>query len=871
MTIGASCGLVAKYAEDAVAWSRSAQGMLGARAPHVTRQAERALDVARKLERAASLPSAVGVFGPSQVGKSYLINALAKGDRATLKVKLGNDSYDFLTDINPPGGGTEATGIVTRFTLTPNPDTISDHPIRVRLHTVADLVKVIANTYYSDFSANELDQADVPTQDHLDHALNGTRGGSPLAGKPAITARDVDWIRAYIGGRFGYRKMVAFLESSDYWRDVGAAAESLSVDACAKVFGIVWGGHSILTDVFLDLARALEQLGFADAVYCKADALIPRDTSILDATNLYHIGRPDVPKIGVSTAEGAKVQVALSSLSAIVAELQLQIEDQAHGFQSHTDVLDFPGARSRHSWHDPSVTLKEPKKLGEALLRGKVAYLFERFTEDFMLNSLVFCVQPGNQEVKTVSDYLSPWVLSVHGRTPEDRANVDVGLFVALTFFDERFQEAEGGDMSWHDALRTSLVDLLNDRHNWVEAWTTRQQFSNTFWIRNPSYKARGLLTYDGNTETGLLDPERIATFKSEYLKTELVRRHIEDAEDRFDAGLELNDGGIGYLAERLGRVCTADLKDRQIAIRLKANLQDLQTELTKHYVPIEGGEEVARLRVARADETLRGLAPALLQSRFGHLLSDLTVQHEEIVAALSRLDRSQQSLDTAPLPSMQASQIDDLLGHILDSETPTDANDASQTFDSPAHTSGYSSALAQRAIDCWTDKILRQAGDPAKAASYGVTSETMSHVAEELISGLMTSAFKSRLVERLDGLTLAAEASRARVERTASVSSEFIGSYVNYLDQNWLAPADRAKGRNNEGLFSRAGNGLALEERDLNGQDIARSVFVDWCTAFKALVERNANAGASASGNTPENKALGALLTQIKTKLSAS
>lgn len=863
MTIVDRCKSVARCAEEAVQWAAGSGEFLGARAAHVTRQAERALDTARALERAASLPAGVGVFGPSQVGKSYLINSLTKGKAETLKVHLGDNSYNFLTQINPPGGGTEATGIVTRFSLQPHPEKVAGFPVRVRLLTVADIVKVIANTYFSDFNAQHLEREDRLDVEDVDAAITLVRNSRPAPGTSPLTEREVDWIRAYLWGQFSHRSTVNLLESSDFWDEVGVNAAALSVDTCAKVFSVIWGRHDVLTNVFLLLARALESVGFAEAVYCAETALIPRENSILVATNLHRIGEDGGTTVDVRTASGKGAQIALPTLSVIVAELQIQLEDKAHTFQDHTDVLDFPGARSRHKWQDVGNTLRNTKDMGEALLRGKVAYLFERFTDDFMLNSLVFCAKPGNQEVTTVSDYLTPWVLSVHGRKPEDRRGQHVGLFVALTFFDERFKEAEGGDMSWHDAVRTAVVDLLNDTSKWVENWTDGAPFDNVFWIRNPAFKARGLMKYDDNgDEVGKLEPARIARYKQDYLSTELVQRHIADADERFEAPFKVGDGGVTYLAERIDRVCTPDLKDRQIAVRLKALIEDLQAELEPFHIEVEGGENAVQKRTQKARQTIRGLMGVFSGNRFGHLLADLGLRHEEVVAALSRLklpDGQQAAQMTQPPVSLSLAE--QMLSHILEPDgvaAPAAAQPAA------AQTSGHAAALARRSIDCWTEKVLRLGSQPRRLASYGLSPEDMSHLGEELISGLESQCFKARLAQRLDGVLLSAERPRARIERTASVVTEMIGDYVSHLGQKAMAADKRAKDARGHAVFAPRKAANRLEEQDLTGQDVATQVFSDWCTAYFALVGRNAGSGASAAGNAPENKALGKLLGQI-------
>src|SRR6478736_5004187 len=74
----------------------------------------------RKLRRAWSRKQSVGLFGPSQAGKSFLVGALLSHELGTLEVLSRDRSLDFLKEINP-AKGVESTGVVTRFTCSPPP------------------------------------------------------------------------------------------------------------------------------------------------------------------------------------------------------------------------------------------------------------------------------------------------------------------------------------------------------------------------------------------------------------------------------------------------------------------------------------------------------------------------------------------------------------------------------------------------------------------------------------------------------------------------------------------------------------------------------------------------------------------------------
>src|SRR5262249_10271660 len=52
---------------------------------------------ARRLEKAVFQPMSVGVFGPSQAGKSYLVEVLARPQTGTLRARFdGVEPLDFL-------------------------------------------------------------------------------------------------------------------------------------------------------------------------------------------------------------------------------------------------------------------------------------------------------------------------------------------------------------------------------------------------------------------------------------------------------------------------------------------------------------------------------------------------------------------------------------------------------------------------------------------------------------------------------------------------------------------------------------------------------------------------------------------------------
>ena len=63
--------------------------------------------------------------------------------------------------------------------------------------------------------------------------------------------------------------------------------------------------------------------------------------------------------------------------------------------------------------------------LGEFFLRGKVAYLFERYAAERELNALLLCIKESNNAFDaTIRQSIRNWINRTHGATPEGRAQL---------------------------------------------------------------------------------------------------------------------------------------------------------------------------------------------------------------------------------------------------------------------------------------------------------------------------------------------------------------------------------------------------------------------------------------------------------------
>ena len=235
----------------------------------------RARLAARRTGGAVHRRNCVGVFGPSQAGKSYLVSALARRKDQPLKIDFSGDVRDFLKEINP-AGDRESTGLVSRFTRhATEPD--SEYPVELRLLSETDLVKIIANSFLCDFDPNNM-SIEPPDEQEIRETIRESESAMLGAGS---AARHLDEIELFDLGEYfhrHFRNRIGALDRADYWNAVIRTAARLPVARRARLFSMLWGGLEPLTDLFVSLATALERIGHAPEARVSISGLIPRET-----------------------------------------------------------------------------------------------------------------------------------------------------------------------------------------------------------------------------------------------------------------------------------------------------------------------------------------------------------------------------------------------------------------------------------------------------------------------------------------------------------------------------------------------------------------------------------------------------------------
>lgn len=804
-----------------------------------------------RLKQAVERPMCVGVFGPSQSGKSYLISALARKGRSPLMAVLGDRKMDFVAEINPPGNR-ESTGVVTRFTIRPSRTHDPDHPVEMRLLSEVDIIKLLCNAFFED-----VDHGAEPilTEEEVDALLTAAEEAAAEHPVDRLKADDILDLGRYLTDSYAAFPALRYLRHG-FWERIAVLAPRLSISHRATLLELLWGRISAFTNLYRVLYDALSRLDFAAEARSGVDGALGRDTpSIIDVLTLKGLGNaPSGSQLEIIGDTGRVASLPRCVVTALIAELRIVIDEKPWDFFDHTDLLDFPGARSRKKIklsHLDDFLKEEPTResLGgvETLfLRGKVAYLFQRYKDERELTSMLLCLGDGNQEVASLPELVDAWVRETHGDMPEQRTGVPPALFLVLTKFDREF-ETKAGDLSnftnrWKGRINNSVLSYLAQPFEWPRNWDEAGCFRNTFWLRNPNVKATGLFEFskdnaDGNVweETGVREDmkARVASFKDGFIGSPEISCFFDNPEEAWEEAFRLNDGGISYLAERLKPLCNPLLKRQQIAARLKLLRREMTDRMSTFYVDNDPEREIERRRQV-AKQVAAHLQVCAANQRFGRLLNALQVAEEDLTSIL--LQRDTQSSDRAVFGSTvhtdkRSADVWGGLNLPVVHSTSADVKDDAAQF--------ANDVLAE-----WIADLRNLTRHDRFPSFVFVPPESLGDLVQELIAGAYRHDLETRIAEAVRK-ALAVRVSRE--DRTAypvRLTSDLINRYVDFLGFADQAEDQRPKaGRKGEErpIFAEppavAGYPELGEVEAAYDQEFCR----DWVVAFLEMVERNA------------------------------
>ena len=858
------CDAVADAAQSAIGWLADAGDLVREEGPALARDFRREGLRARRLANAARRPMCVSVFGPSQQGKSYLIASLARKEGRPTTIRFGEELRGFNRDINPDGGK-ESTGLVTRFTTRPVAG-LPGMPVVCRMLSETDIVKIMANAFMEDFDRDTVVPLEAAVIEASLAKLRAKAAKDPVG---RLNEDDIYDLFEYFE-RYFLNHPAHLALKPGAWREMEQLAPRLSITDRAELYGLLWNNTPTMTATALKLIQALAQLDFPEEACCPMLAVEPKAHSIIDVETMSLLGKGDGDLVPVSTRMGRRAELPRAVLTAVVAELQLQLEEKPFDFFDYTDLLDFPGARGREKYNAAKAEEVAQSDLFMLLRRGKVAYLYQRYLAEQELTSMLLCLKHSNQEVRTVPAMVRNWIDGTHGATPEARKGQDVALFLVLTMFDMEFEIKGGAEDNierWSTRLKTTIFEFLGLGHDWPSEWTPGQAFNNTFWLRNPEVLNKGLLDYDDKgKEIGFRDPQRVAALKANFLANQDVQKHFAAPERAWEAGMALNDGGIGYLSERLRPVCNPALKRRQVQGQLGDLAKRMAGRLEQYHV---SGDLDAELAKRRAEARLVGrqlLACAEAQA-FGLLLRELQV-HAEGLAELFR----RQQLAAAETPSAvtapvgrktTARELRSDFEALFEDDQPV-ASAKEEVEEGPRD---QADLFAEAAIAEWLQNMHRFAARTDSPELFRMDRDAIAMLVAQLAAAARRLKLRETIAERMRTEAAYNESMANRLLKPVMIAERAINDFVTWLGfQNIPVDARPKAGREGRSIFLRPAAPLDDMPR-LSETPVAydATFYVDWAVAFVRLVEDNVRGSGGAMVDEKSNARLGGLLDSLR------
>jgi len=581
----------------------------------------------KKIKYAVEEKPSAAAFGESQMGKSYLVSAMLSTPNSPFCVTDGNTSYNFIDEINPslPGSTIEATGVITRFT-TESSHNAPEGYLRAQLLSVSDVILMLCEAYYNqiDYSHESIIDAEV-----INTSLSGITLAPVIDGTQILSDDDVLDIREYLQTSSIQKKCHAVLSSRlfDY---LVMNVSKLSNSQLLEVLKLLWNRNEDINRIFDDLIRTYAQLGYKQEVFVEFSAVLKKHGTLLDVARLDEMyGEAEVKGAsytGTTTVKvnGNTLTLPKSFFSALIAELTFVLPSQLaenREFLNKLDILDFPGSRRPEQIKEGK--LKEGKNLSTVFRRGKVSYLFNKYSASKRISTLLFCHNNSQSAESTMGITLSDWVTRNIGenamkRDAFVRKSKLSPLFIIGTWFnkDLEYHNESPGDNDrlnerwqrrFNTVLEKEVLKSIGDAEHWFNNWSTSAApFRNIFMLRDFKYSNMIFKGYDPDTQspeqTPYIDakfPSFLQDLKESFVGNDFVRLHFDAPSVAWDEAATVGNDGTKPIIGALNQIApnVADAREDKFSGDLTQQKHNIRALLDQYYHPESSDEQLKQAK----------------------------------------------------------------------------------------------------------------------------------------------------------------------------------------------------------------------------------------------------------------------------------
>ena len=587
----------------------------------------------KKIRYAASERCSTAAFGESQMGKSYLVSAMLSTPSQPFSVTNDGIKYDFINEINPsrPNSTIEATGVITRFTTTQD-QSIPKGFLKVQLLSVTDIILILCEAYYNqvDYSRDS-----ILSSETINANLYNIVPEKPSSPISYFSVDDIFDIKDYLDHSSMLKKKCNDILRSNFFDYLAENLDALSENQFTQCVQLLWNSDEHIGRLWKDMLSTYRDIKFEKRVFARFDSVLKKKGTLLDVARLDEMyGEPE--DSGSEYEEFAEVKLPTnisiktkkSFFSSLIAELSFTLDEKlkdSHPFLNELDILDFPGARRPEQIKQEK--LGEGKNLSTVLRRGKVTYLFNKYSEAKRISTLLFCHNNSMSGESSMGGLLDKWVNLIVGdseKSREDYVNKSSlpPLFIIGTWFnkDVEYQDESQNDIDSLEArwkrrfstvLEKEVLKSLGDDKHWLNSWSTStKQFQNIYMLRDFKYSKMIYKGYDplnNHPETGgPVRPERYPNYfedlKKSFIENDFVKAHFSSPVDSWNDAATCAMDGTKRIIANLNIIApnVSNAREAKFSADILKIEKDLHSLLFQYYHP-ESSDEKLKLAKRQA------------------------------------------------------------------------------------------------------------------------------------------------------------------------------------------------------------------------------------------------------------------------------
>lgn len=529
-----------------------------------------------RIDRARGTRTALGVFGQSQCGKSYLTSELIGGSDTRLIID-GKKSATFH-DYNQNNADKESTALVTRFTSKSENYNAPPGSVMVRFLSPSEIMWSFVYGFYNELKWTNGFEINENQQNLIKENIKSNDNSNRMMKDIELLSDEFSECLTWINQNMKYPYALADI-ASDYF----SSHEKISLEKYILLVSTLWNCDENLTKAFQSRIETLYNLNFS------YEGSIPEqilknalDASSLDRLSLEVSTNDLIQSQNGDLANGVLDETNIANIQAVIKEVCLLADVKDESLASEIDILDFPGARALTGLAggldsqeiSESISNNSSILISNVFKRGKLSFLFDLYKKDFDLSLLIFCTQSGStQEAKSLRKMLSSWV-KMYKDDPSELDNPS--LFVAFTKADLLIKNnATENSETANGRITARLKDNFQDSFgSWTKDYfRENNHFSNIYLTRSPIAGDSCFDLNNGSENWRAGFEEKKDLLRSVWLQNKIVNDHLGAKKELlFDNVFTPNKHGIDYLINKVREKFNSNPNKKENHLKQRAN-----------------------------------------------------------------------------------------------------------------------------------------------------------------------------------------------------------------------------------------------------------------------------------------------------------